>query len=188
MGAIYTRSGRQLDLLDPSPASIELDDIAHALGSICRFAGHTRVFYSVAEHSIMVSHLVPEGIRLRALLHDATEAYIQDIPSPLKRLLPEYQAIEARVWSAIARRFGLPVVDEAADAVIKHADAVALRVEMRDLFRNHPEARLAPRPPQGIYVPPQPLSASQAAAQFRALVNVLAEARRTSGEQGLLLI
>lgn len=130
---INTQGMRSIDLLRPDPGQIQLDDIAHGLSSICRFSGQTNPFYSVAQHSLMVARLVPPRLRLRALLHDASEAYIQDIPSPLKALLPEYTAIEARLMKVIHQVFRIPH-DPTADAVVKEADRTALMIEQRDLF------------------------------------------------------
>lgn len=84
-----------------------ISDIAHALSQQCRFSGHTSEFYSVAEHSVHCSYLVPPQYALTALLHDASEAYIVDIPKPLKAELPEYCKIEDKVMSVIARVFGI---------------------------------------------------------------------------------
>ena len=114
---IHTHTGKSLDLLDPLPSQICIEDIAHALGRICRYTGHSHHFYSVAEHSVLCSQVVSGGLTLgdgrqlsrQALLHDATEAYVNDLAAPLKRLLPGYKAIEARVWEAIAWRFDLPL-------------------------------------------------------------------------------
>lgn len=128
---ILTRSGLQINLLRPDPACIHLEDIAHALGNLCRFTGHTRQFYSVAQHSVHVSHLVPPEHALAALLHDATEAYLGDVSSPLKHQLPAYREIEARMESAIATRFGLTLPLHPS---IKAADLVALATEKRDLM------------------------------------------------------
>ena len=126
---IQTYTGRKLDLANPNPDDLDLDDIAHALSLICRFTGHVREFYSVAQHCVIVSSLVPPELALSALLHDATEAYIGDVSRPLKGLLPEYRAIEARLWAAIAERFGVTEAPE-----IKLADNIALLWERRDLL------------------------------------------------------
>ncbi|MEM4379972.1 MAG: hypothetical protein QXL01_04720, partial [Thermoplasmatales archaeon] len=82
---IETYSGKKFDYLAQS--ELDIEDIAHALSNLCRFNGHTRVFYSVAEHSVNVSSMVPPELKIAALLHDAAEAYIGDVPSPLKQLI-----------------------------------------------------------------------------------------------------
>lgn len=143
---VATVSGRRIDLRDPQPEAFTLEDIAHGLGNVCRFSGQTRQFYSVAQHSIMVAELVPPEARLAALLHDASEAYIQDVPAPLKALLPEYALIEHRIEAAIAVRFGLPD-DPAIWRAVKDSDLLAASVEMRDLFDGHFAADLHDRPP-----------------------------------------
>lgn len=105
-----TFSGGQLDPLDPDPAQIRIVDIAHALSNLCRWNGHCRAFYSVAEHSLRVSHAVPAKDALWGLLHDAAEAYLGDFVSPLKHHTPcgeEYQRHEATLLDALAQKFGL---------------------------------------------------------------------------------
>lgn len=104
---MQTYTGRAFYPLDPQPADIHPTDIGHALGMLCRYGGHVRRFYSVAEHCVLMSHAVPAEHALWALLHDATEAYVVDVPRPLKRMLPEYRAIEDRVMRAIIERFEL---------------------------------------------------------------------------------
>lgn len=94
---------------DPRVEDINIVDIAHALSNLCRFGGHCNTFYSVAEHSILVSLCVPPEHALQALLHDATEAYCVDVPRPLKRQLTNYAEIEHRNWLCIAEKFGVPV-------------------------------------------------------------------------------
>lgn len=131
---ILTATGQRFDLANPTPAMVNPFDMAHALASICRFNGHTAEHYSVAEHSIRVGALVPPEDRLAALLHDATEAYIGDVSSPLKAMLPEYRRIEARIHSAICQRFAIP---EEIPASVKRADLIMLATERRDLMPSH---------------------------------------------------
>lgn len=128
---MLTRSGRRFDPIDPRPEMIDLLDIAHGLSQECRYAGQCRLFYSVAQHSVLVSEIVPHEIAFEALLHDATEAYIKDIPRPIKVLLPDYRQLEAKVDAAIRLRFGLPVQPS---PEVKHADLVLLATERRDLM------------------------------------------------------
>ena len=105
---ITTGSGRFFDLLRPEDYDYEINEIATALSHICRYTGHVNRFYSVAEHSVLVSRLVPDNLALCGLLHDASEAFVGDVSSPLKKLLPEYSRIEEAIQSAIARHWGLP--------------------------------------------------------------------------------
>lgn len=131
---MITAGGRQFFLLDPKPSEVHIDDIAHALAHQCRFAGHTTRFYSVAEHSVHASHLVPDEHALSALLHDASEAYVGDLIRPLKRMLPDYERIEGVVWEAIADRFGVP---RDMDPSIKWADNVMLLAERRQIIHGN---------------------------------------------------
>lgn len=136
MTFIVTYTGRQFELLAPSAENVEIQDIAHALSRVCRFNGHTRTHYSVAQHSVLVSRNVPSHLRLNALLHDAAEAYIGDVTSPLKRALGDtYKVIEKRVERAVADRFG---VDWEMAPEVKLADLRALATERRDLLTYHP--------------------------------------------------
>ncbi|MCW5830179.1 MAG: metal-dependent phosphohydrolase [Deltaproteobacteria bacterium] len=128
--SIMTRSGRFIRFDDPDPDTIDIGDIAHGLSHLCRFAGHTREFYSVAEHSVYVANLCPPELQLRGLLHDAAEAYVVDLPKPLKRIIPEYREIERKVMAAVCQRFGLP---EEEPATVKRADLIMLVTEARDL-------------------------------------------------------
>ena len=131
MSTILTATGQHLDLADPQPDQVSVTDIAAALSRICRFTGHCSEHYSVAQHSVMVSLLVPPEYALAGLLHDAAEAFLGDVAKPLKNLLPDYRALEKRVEAVVFARFGLP---PKLSACIKHADLVALATEKRDLM------------------------------------------------------
>lgn len=135
---LVTRSGRKLYPLDPNPADICIKDIAWTLSKACRYAGHVLCegIYSVAQHSVLASYLVPAPLALTALLHDASEYVLCDIIKPVKVDLPDYVALEV-VWErAIAAQFSLvyPYPDE-----IKRADDQMFALEVRDLR------------PQGVY-------------------------------------
>lgn len=130
---ILTRRGHYFDFENPEGSTIDIEDIAHALSQICRFTGHTARFYSVAEHSVHCASLVPREHRLAALLHDAAEAYLGDVSRPLKSILPQYKALEARVEAAVLGRFGLALP---LDPCVKEADRTMLRVEQQQAMLN----------------------------------------------------
>lgn len=130
MSFIQTLSGKQFDYLSATIDDIDIEDIAVALSNICRFSGHLPEFYSVAQHSVLCSQLVSPEFAFEALMHDAAEAYCQDIPAPLKALLPDYREIEKRTDQLIRFKFGLPL-EEA--SVVKYADLTMLATELRDL-------------------------------------------------------
>lgn len=134
MSFIITRTGKRFDLLEPSASMIDPADIAWSLSMQCRFNGHVKAFYSVAQHCLVVAELVRPHHQLEALLHDATEAYVGDLVSPLKQALPEYRQIEMRVWHAICSRFDIhPVLPPC----VHDADLIALATERRDLMAPH---------------------------------------------------
>jgi len=133
---IVTSDGRPFYLNDPQPDDIHIEHIAHALANQCRWTGHVKSFYSVAQHCIDVSYIVGPELALTALVHDASEAYIGDISTPLKWLLEAeapglIKGIEDKIHRAIADKFGTiyPYPPE-----VKHADMVAAAMERRDLL------------------------------------------------------
>lgn len=132
-------------------ASIRPSVIAHALSNICRYNGHVDDFYSVAQHCVMVSHLVPPELGMEGLMHDAAEAYVGDMVRPLKDLVGDaYRHIEHAVETAIAGRFGLKY-DDGWPSEVKTADVVVFHTEVRDLTPQsyrypHEESGLSPLP------------------------------------------
>ncbi|RFB80108.1 HD family hydrolase [Methylovirgula sp. 4M-Z18] len=133
-------SGRRLDLLDPSPFDVEIEDIAHGLARVARWNGQTigPHIFSVAQHSLLVERILtaahpdlPASIRLAALLHDAPEYVVGDLISPFKAVLGDaYKAIELRILTAVHLRFSLPaILPEATSAKIKEADRAAAFIE-----------------------------------------------------------
>jgi uncharacterized protein len=105
---IRTSTGRKYYPLDPRAEDVCLEDVAHHLSMICRYGGAPRRFYSVAEHSVLVSYMVKPEHALFGLLHDAQEAYLGDMVRPLKVQMPEYQEVEDLSWRVVAEHFGLP--------------------------------------------------------------------------------
>ena len=128
---ITTGSGQHFYFCNSGPDIVYIEDIALALSNLCRFTGHLDEFYSVAQHSVLASYLVPAEFALEALLHDASEAYCNDIAAPLKALLPDYRGIEKWVEGLISQKFGLP---ETMSPEVKRADLIILATERRDLL------------------------------------------------------
>ena len=156
-GSYSLADGSMFNLLAPDPALITIDLIAIGLSKTCRYSGQLPgdVFYSVAEHSVLVSHLVPAPLALAGLLHDASEGLgMSDVVSPLKKLLPDYKAIEARVMCAVAKAFNLD--EDAFDSAdVKAADRAILEAEQIQI-RNRP----AKRPVDDRYAPPADMAAA----------------------------
>ena len=135
MNWILTHTGKHFYLLEPDADMIDPRDISHALAHLCRFNGHTREFYSVAQHSCIVAELVPEEHKLAALLHDAPEAYLGDMTRPLKQRISTFQHFEDCVWWRVCERFG--IAPELPTCIYK-ADLIALATERRDLMPTDP--------------------------------------------------
>jgi hypothetical protein len=106
--SISTYNGDFFDFNNTDKYHYDIETIAHALSNICRYGGHSNRFYSVAEHSVLVSTVVPPELALCGLLHDASEAFVGDMPSPLKALCQSYRTIEQRVQESMANQFGFP--------------------------------------------------------------------------------
>ena len=172
-------SGRRLDLLDPSPLDIEIEDIAHGLARVARWNGQTKGHsaFSVAQHCLLVERLVRElkpkctpALRLTALLHDAAEYVIGDLISPFKTAIGlDYKEFENRLCCAIHIRFGLPPGQSSADAVlIKRADRISAYFEATQLAGFSPEeAEEFFGAPKGL-APPRlvPMNADEAEAAY----------------------
>lgn len=176
MSFITTLSGHHFDYLNMSADQVEAEDIFSSLSNLCRFTGHLPDFYSVAQHSVNCSLIVPPEFAFEALMHDAAEAYCQDIPAPLKRLLPDYQRIENAVDALIRQKFGLPAT---MSDVVKYADLVMLATERRDLELDDgtPWPMLEGIPPSDI-ITVIPLKPGQAYGLFMNRFNELMELRQ----------
>lgn len=159
---IETYSGIHFYFLDPSPDMVEVEDIAHALSMQCRYTGHIKHFYSVAEHCVHVSHLAKNP--LEGLMHDASEAYLTDIASPIKPHLGNYKDLEAGIMAVIARKYGLnwPVSGDTHDA-----DRTQLKTEARHLLRTGGKAWLKDFPTKRMRgIMPQCWTPDQAKMRF----------------------
>ena len=123
---IQTYSGGIINFADPDESVFNIEDIAHGLANTSRYSGQCKRHYSVATHSVIVAMFLPDELKFEGLLHDGTEAFMADIPTPLKILLPEYRAIEHRVDAKIRRQFGLPAE---MSPEVKKADHLVLAIE-----------------------------------------------------------
>jgi uncharacterized protein len=174
-------SGRRLDLLDPSPLDIEIEDIAHGLARVARWNGQTKGphAFSVAQHCVLVERLAvelsPSGLtreaRLMALLHDAPEYVVSDLISPFKAAVGiDYKDFELKLLAAIHLRFSLPPKPAATlQALFKKADTLSAYYEATQLagFEAEEARRIFGTPPQSLKTPRlTPLATAEAQAQF----------------------
>jgi len=170
MSWIQTYTGKQFFPLEPRADDIDIRDIARSLSLLCRFNGHCKVFYSVAEHSVRVSNFLPRKLALWGLLHDAGEAYLSDLPRPIKAAIPEFSRIEERLLGVVADAFELswPMPPE-----VKEADDILLATEARDLMVTPPASwELTSAPLEETIVPASP---DDAMSYFLALFETLSK-------------
>lgn len=123
---IRTFTGQYVNVFDINPDLLIVEDIAHALSRQCRFGGNTYRFYSVAQHCLWVADHCSASSKIEGLLHDASEAYLVDVPKPIKDNLPDYLSIENNLMLAIAKKFHFeyPLSTE-----VKSLDKIALEYE-----------------------------------------------------------
>ena len=185
---IMTASGRPFWPLDPSVDDVAIEDIAHHLSNLCRFTGAVRSFYSVAQHSVLVARRLTESVAMNGgdwhtravaglygLLHDASEAYLIDIPRPLKHApdFAPYRRVETLVQGVVYEAFGLAAADE--PAMLKAIDRQMLRTEQRDLMPPPAfDERRDDVEPYGWRIVPQipEIARSGFLSTFRALIDV----------------
>lgn len=182
-----TTSGRRVNLLEPTPDSIAIEDIVGALSRICRFGGHTREFYSVAQHSVLVCRMMGRlgrpDLQLLALHHDSHEAYLGDMPTPLKKRLRDmdqyfgYEKLVLALDWAIGEALGISrTLSKQDESALKRADRAAFQMEARlllprdgvDVIRDDDYAIIRRLPKC-----PRPLSPKRAAKQFLDMHNSL---------------
>lgn len=182
-------SGRRLDLLDPSPLDIEIEDIAHGLARVARWNGQTEGdhAFTVAEHCVLVDDICaklrpgwPARWRLAALLHDAPEYVIGDMISPFKAALGiDYKAFEHRLAAAIHIRFGLPAdLPHTVEEIVKRADRASAFFEATQIagFDDEEAARIFGRPRGLVPIRLKPLPTREAQARFlKRFVDLTAE-------------
>ena len=153
MSIVRTYTGKNLDLLNPDPKEIDIKDIAHHLAKLDRYNGAGHYTFSVGHHSLLVSDALPKEYKLHGLLHDATEAYLGDVVSPLKQLLPEYRKIEQGVMNAICTKFEITFPRP---CIIKKADMSVMAAEMNQVVKwpDLPQKQGLPEPPKGMVIEP----------------------------------
>lgn len=174
---LQTYTGVIFNLLDIRPEMVKLIDIAHALARINRFLGHTPYPYSVAQHSVLMSRQVEPELAFEALLHDAHEAYVGDMPSPMKKVCLDYCDLEDAVEAVVREKFGLPGEPHPG---VKEADRRMLVTEQRQL------CYYPPREHWGVYAEPYDIgivrwTPEQAETRFLESFFLLHRARKERG-------
>lgn len=154
-----TATGKLVFPLDLDVEDVDIEDIAHALSNLCRYGGHCRKFYSVAQHSVEVSNHCLKRDAFAGLLHDASEAYLVDLPRPVKVFMSDYRIAEERVQRTIAEKYG---INWPFPPSIHEADTRMLVTEMRDLMSHYiNEAKIA-KPYKENIIPMTPSQAKKA--------------------------
>lgn len=156
---IETYTGKKFHYLNPIEDEIDIVDIAHSLSLSCRFKGHTKCFYSVAEHSVRVAEIVPDSVKPLALLHDAAEAYIPDIPSPMKEHFG-LKVVEEKILECIYKKYKICYTTQDLQ-IVKHADNTLLATEARDLMTNMNGWATLPPPLDNTIYPLSPESSEK---------------------------
>jgi 5'-deoxynucleotidase YfbR-like HD superfamily hydrolase len=168
-GWIVTYTGKRFFPLAPRIEDLDIVDIAHALSNQCRFTGHCREFYSVAQHSILAAYHAPAWLKLSMLLHDASEAYLCDMSRPVKHSpgLSAFRAAEDAVQRLVGQRFGVSFDDP----MVKQIDDRMLMTERRDLTNVAQTWSAGHLPPYEEII--TPLAPGQAKAAFLRLADEL---------------
>ncbi len=177
---MITVTGRKINFIEPDINDIDIEDIATGLSNICRYSGQLKSFYSVAQHSVLVSRYAPDEYSLEGLLHDATEAYIGDVITPVKQYLPDYRRIEDNLMQVISKKFDL---DYPFHPSIEHADKVLLHTEIRDLKPEATPLRPVNNKIETMPVTINPLSPNDAKKLFLTEFNYLMEKRDSERNQ-----
>ncbi len=133
--AILLESGKFYSYLYPEQNDWDIEDIALSLSHLCRYSGQVQKFYSIAQHCYLVSYAVDQKYALDGLLHDGVEAFMVDIPTPLKLLLPDYKVLEKKHEAEMFKRFGL---EFPMNPAVHKADREMLVAEVRDMKSPHP--------------------------------------------------
>lgn len=188
MDWIQTFTGRAFHPCRPDPAEVVIDDIAHALANQCRFTGHTKRHYSVAQHSVLIALVLPKDLALEGLLHDASEAYLVDLPAPLKvsGMFEAYKHFERRAMWTIRKAFRLRL-DEPGD--VKLADKRMLSTEFMYVMGPGPGSHRYAHTKIPPYedLPIVPWEPERAEAMFLAVARLLMEGRQDLPAWGSLL-
>lgn len=161
-GWIVTYSGKKFHPLAPRIEDLDIVDIAHALSNICRFTGHCRSFYSVAQHSVLAAQYAPDWLKLSMLLHDASEAYLCDVSRPVKHSpgMEAYRAAEQRLQMLVGRRYEVSFDDP----LVHEIDNRMLMTERRDLMSSNHAWSVTNKPPYPETI--TPMSPAQAEWEF----------------------
>lgn len=150
---LQTYSGQVFDPNDLRPEAFRIEDIAHALGMLCRYCGHVKRFYSIAEHCVIGSRQAASELKMHFLIHDASEAYVSDLVSPIKVLLPEYKVIEKKIELVIYEALEIKPPTAKEQRLVKIIDLGMLSTEQLQLLPPPPQARVWGGEPYDLMLP-----------------------------------